>query len=347
MLGLKLRRASREDIDEELVDDGAGSLLDEQLPPVSDWQAQATSTLSTKAATVLLWGALLLGPLGAVLGAWLLFQPAPVQPVAAAVTSDADADEQASASEFAQRVVVAWLSATRSTPEELEALVADPPATLPEHGFTVEDVSTAGVVSQGGGVWAVTVAATVTDERDERHRRYLQVPVMVAGESVAALTLPAVVSAPVVAQPPATTYRSQVASTSPLSQTVAGFLQAYLTGSGDLARYLTPGAELVPVTPPPFTAVKVLEVRAVTAVEETSVPPDGEQAQVRVEASGTVLDDQTLATTYVLALTARAGRWEVTSLESAPAEASRPPESDQDSGLPSSEGARTTPSTGD
>lgn len=344
MLGIKLRRPSREEIDEEeLVDDGGEDLL----PPVSDGQAQATSALSTKAATVLLWGALLLGPLGAGLGAWHhFFQPAPSQPVAAAVTSEAGADEQARASEFAQRVVVAWLAATRSAPEELQALVADPPAILPEHGFTVEDVSTAGVVSQGEGVWAVTVAATVTDERDERHRRYLQVPVMVAGGSVAALTLPAVVSAPVVAQPPATTYRSQVASTSPLSQAVAGFLQAYLADSGDLARYLTPGVGLVPVTPAPFTAVEVLEVRATTTIDDAAVLADGEQARVLVEASGTVLDDQTLATTYALSLTARAGRWEVTALEATPAVPPHAPVSDQDSGLPSSEGASTPPPTG-
>lgn len=344
MLGLKLRRPTREDND-EIIDDDVDLA---ELPPVSGWQAQATSTLATKAATVLLWSTLLLGPLGAGLGLWLVFFQPPPQQAVAAVTQTDDADERSAATEFAERVVVSWLSATRATPDELGALVASPPAQLSEQGFTVEDVSTAGVVSQGEGVWSVTVAATVTDERDERHRRYLQVPVMVAGESVAALTLPAVVSAPVVAQPPATTYRSQVPSSSALNQTVAGFLQAYVAGSGDLARYLTPGVEIDPVTPAPFSGVEVAEMRSTAAVDDGSaVPADGEQAQVLVVASGTVVDDQTLTTTYALSLTARAGRWEVTSLDAAPAGASRSPEPEQDPGMPSSEGTSTTPPTGD
>lgn len=339
---LELRRRAAE---QESVD-GTDDQVDEQvMPPVSSGHAQVTSTLATKAATVVLWCALLLGPLGAGLAGWALYQPSSPPPAPVSTVAE-DPDERATASEFAHRVVTAWLTASRTAPEELEALVENPtPVPLTPQAFTVEDVSTAGIVPAGGGVWSVTVAATVTDESDERHRRYLQVPVMVVGDSVTALSLPAVISAPVVARPPASTYRHQATSTSPVSLSATGFLAAYLTGSGDLSRYLTPGVEITPVNPPPFVAVDVVEVRSTTSVDNSAAPDDGQRLQVLVVASGTVAQEQTLTTSYALSLTSRAGRWEVSTIEAAPAQANHQLEPGQDSVMPPAQGG-TSPTDG-
>lgn len=312
--------------------------VDEHLaPPVADGSDQVTSTLATKAAAAFLWCLLLLGPLG--FGLAILALSAPSTPPPAPVsTASQDADEQARAAEFAQRVVTAWLTATRTDAEELQALVENPaPVPLTAQAFTVEDVTTAGIVPAGQGVWSVTVAATVTDESDRRHRRYLQVPVMVAEGSVTALSLPAVVTGPVAAKPPTSTYRHQVPRTSPVTLSVSGFLVAYLTGSGDLTRYLTPGVEITAVTPAPFVEVEVVEVRSTTA-PDSEVPADGQQVRVLVTAAGTVAQEQTLTTTYALSLTSRAGRWEVSTLEAAPALANQLVEPSPDSVVPLTQG---------
>jgi hypothetical protein len=78
-----------------------------------------------------------------------------------------DSNEQAMAGEFAQRVVLTWLAATREGPEDLLALVKDAQlAFLPEQPFTATDLTVARI-EDADGVWSVTVAATVTDARDE------------------------------------------------------------------------------------------------------------------------------------------------------------------------------------
>lgn len=322
--------------------------LDEQPPtPVGNGRAQVTANLATRSATVALWCALLLGPLGAGLAIWALYQPTAPAPAPVSASTE-DPTEKATAAEFAHRVVTAWLTASRTDPDELKALVENPtPVPLTPQAFTVQDVSTAGIVLAAPGVWSVTVAATVTDESDERARRYLQVPVMVAGDHVAALTLPSIVSAPVVAKPPATTYRHQVSNTSPVTHSVAGFLAAYLTGSGDLSRYLAPATNLDPVSPAPFVDVDVVEVRSTVSADSTSpTPGDGQQIQVLVVAAGTVDQEQTLVTTYALALTSRAGRWEVSELEAAPAQGSQPLEPDQHSVVPPTPGGASSPTDG-
>ncbi|MFC8064566.1 hypothetical protein [Streptomyces sp. NPDC057293] len=101
-----------------------------------------------------------------------------------------------------------------------------------------------------------------------------------------------------------------------LSSTVREFLGSYLTGTGEVDRYLAIGVELAPLSPAPYTSVSVGEV---STVEETAaagqVADDGTKVRTRVQAE--VRNDAgRWPLAYELALTTRSGRWDVAALQS-------------------------------
>jgi hypothetical protein len=194
-------------------------------------------------------------------------------------------------------------------------------------------------------VWSVTVGVRVVEPDAQPASsavgvgggqpalRYFQVPVASAGEHTAgrwaysALSAPAEVAAPTLAPAPALAYGPlQPASPGDArAQTVQQFLTAYLAGStdGGLDRYLSPGTVMQPVTPPPYTAVEVEEIAAAgpDANDPSAtgrVPVDGSRQQVMVTVRATGRDSDRIPLAYAFALTARAGRWEITSLDPAP-----------------------------
>lgn len=95
-----------------------------------------------------------------------------------------------------------------------------------------------------------------------------------------------------------------------LEEAVSRFLAAYLTGEGELARYVAPGSPLAPVVPPPFASVEVLEAGSVTTADGTR------QVVAVVEGRDEVGRSQVLQ--YGLVTAERDGRWEVVELLPAP-----------------------------
>ncbi|MET8956065.1 conjugal transfer protein [Streptomyces sp. NPDC004533] len=165
--------------------------------------------------------------------------------------------------------------------------------------------------------WSVTVAAQYADGR----LRYYAVPVATdrTGASFTVTGAPAVVAGPARAEVPKSPYGVSVPDGA-LSSAVGEFLSAYLTGAGEVDRYLSPGVNLTAVSPAPYTAVSVQQVSAVEeAAADGQVPADGTTVRVRVsvEARG---DDGRWPLAYELALKARSGRWEVAGLKSGTAQ---------------------------
>lgn len=289
----------------------------EDPAPVATGGHQAASTWSTRFATAGLFICLALGPVGAVAGIGaIMHRPEPASSGPAVVADQSN--ERAIAGEFAQRVVVAWLTATRDNADALNTLVKNVHMVrLPEKGFEVAEPAVARVVDVDG-TWSVTIAATVTDARGEAARRYYQVPVTVSGDVVAALTLPAIVSPPIVGQATSREYRTNIDSSSPVGVTVRQFLAAYIAGAGDVSRYMTPGVALTAVQPAPFTGVQLDDLRATADIDTRATPPDGQRLQLLVAATAVVTDQQNSTLEYALTLTARAGRWEITAIDQAP-----------------------------
>ena len=294
----------------------AGDEVSDPGPPIGTAAGVAGTNVSVKLASAALLGCLAAGPLALVVAGTAVLsrdpvaatQPAPVDP----------ADERTAAGEFAQRLVVAWLTSTRDHPQRLTELMPTTQlGSLPQAGFEVANPAVASI-SRAGQVWSVTVAVTVTDQRAAMARRFFQVPVTVAGDTVAALTLPAAVAGPAVGAGAPVDYRVPVAGSGPVATTVAQFLAAYVAGSGEVNRYVSPGASITPVAPAPYTAVRVTSLYCEQDIDTGAVPVDGAQLRVLATGQGTVTDTQSSTLMYALTLASRAGRWEVFAIDPAP-----------------------------
>jgi hypothetical protein len=97
--------------------------------------------------------------------------------------------------------------------------------------------------------------------------------------------------------------------------TVTRWLTAYLTGTGDIARYTTPGVNLPPVTPAAADSLTLTDLKLTAGDTPTAAAPaDGTQVHVLATVTATHAGVPAQLA-YPLTLTARAGRWEVTGLD--------------------------------
>ncbi|MFI2415141.1 conjugal transfer protein [Streptomyces sp. NPDC018947] len=237
-------------------------------------------------------------------------RPAPVR--TAAVAADPAG--------YAQVFIDAWLRSSADEAGSAQARLAQslaPDVALPDPAAgaqsRLQSVTAVRSVQRDGGAWAVTVVAQYADGTV----RYFAVPVAGdrAGVSFAVTGAPGVVAGPARAAVPASPYTVSVPSDGALSSTVGEFLGAYLTGTGEVDRYLAPGVKLTPISPAPYRAVTAREVSAVEeAAAARQVPADGAKARVLVQAEARD-DAGRWPLAYELALTARSGRWDVAALE--------------------------------
>ncbi|HYJ68010.1 MAG TPA: conjugal transfer protein [Nocardioidaceae bacterium] len=281
------------------------------------------SSLKTKAATVLLVGALVLSPAGLVVG--LAAASSGSAPVTETQTADTRG-EQAAVEEFAARFVTTWLVANADNAEDLLVGLVEIPdsAEFPSTGLQASDPTVAGVEQLEGGIWSVTIAVTTVDPAASAPgvRRFFRVPVVYDTGRLVALALPAPTAAPTMAETPDLGYPSDLSTGHPAWRTVGGFMTALLAGKGDITRYLTPGTRVAPVVPVPFGAIRINQIAASVDVgeEPAHVPADGQQLPVLVTVSGltSATASSGLTVQYALVLTGRDGRWEVTEVEASP-----------------------------
>jgi len=102
-----------------------------------------------------------------------------------------------------------------------------------------------------------------------------------------------------------------------LASTVGEFLRAYLTGLSEVDRYLAPGVKVFALSGTSYTGVQVEQAAAMEeAAAGELVPADGTAVRVRVEVRA---QDRAgvWPLAYEVALTARAGRWEVSAFATA------------------------------
>ncbi|MEU6212723.1 conjugal transfer protein [Streptomyces sp. NPDC047023] len=299
----------------------------------------------------LVWGLIALGPL---LGA-LAYLSVPATSAAPAPKTAPSAPAAAGgqgASGFATLFVAAYLSAGRGDEPKLAAYYP-PAASMQLDGVSGqhrgEQLTVVRLRQTDNAVWSVTVAARVTGAQPTATTapstqpgaspspaaagdavRYFQVPVATApgaggATAYTALALPAEVAAPERAKTPELVYGAmrQALPTDPRTQAVTSFLTAYLTkGGAELDRYLAPGTRLTAPSPAPYSGVAVdqLAVEGETGGEPVvSVPGDGTALRLLVTLRATGQDGVRLPLTYTLTLKARAGRWEIASLDGAPA----------------------------
>lgn len=291
--------------------------------------------ITAKLTSVGLWLLIACGPVGLIVALAAARGPAPptdrtASPVVdAQAISDAAAAER-NAAELAQGFVVAWLSTAQGEEKRLEAFGIDTSGfRLPETAAMASNSAAADVTEVQPGVWSVRIGVDVTwpapvvagDEPGDNlndadaaksapptQRQYFQVVVERNGDGLAVQTLPAPVPAEATSTASRLVYGERVPPGDEVFDTAAGFLRALLTGDGDLTRYVAPAADLVPITPPPYSAVEMVEVRVGHLVQPS---PDGTTTRLLATAVAVSLGGQELTVQYPLVMTARDGRWEV------------------------------------
>ena len=172
---------------------------------------------------------------------------------------------------------------------------------------------------------AVTVSAEVTPAgADTATRRYFQVPVVVSDKGVRAMAMPAAVPAPSTGLTVNLDYSNQLSSNAAIVTAAQGFLSAMLTGDGDVTRFTSPGTNLGAITPAPYASISVIGARTQKSLGDSAeTPADGQRARLLLTISqqppGTASSTDALTGAYALTMAARAGRWEVSALDPAPA----------------------------
>ncbi|MGW7670221.1 conjugal transfer protein [Streptomyces sp. NPDC054775] len=268
---------------------------------------------------LVVWTAIAAGPIAlavAIASAPTVVEAAgPAKPTAVRTASGA-----AGPAGYAQLFVGAWLRSSAGEETSWQARLAQsmaPNVALPERApgaqVRLQSVTAVRSAQRQGGGWSVTVAAQYADAPV----RYYVLPVAAdpAGRSFAVAGAPSVVAGPARAPVPASPYSVPVPSGGDLAVGIGEFFAAYLTGAGEVGRYLAPGVQLPAVVPAPYTAVTVQQLVAVQDVAAAErVPSDGTTVRVcaQVEARNAV-GRWPLA--YELTLKARSGRWEVAALE--------------------------------
>ena len=115
-------------------------------------------------------------------------------------------------------------------------------------------------------------------------------------------------------------YRNSVSLESPLAQTAAGFVTAYLTGGTDFTRYVTADSRETPILPAPYMRVEVVSMGA-------NVGSDGAnatEAEVYVKAVARTKNYTLTSLAYPLSMRTVEGRWQVVSINAVPLLQSQP-----------------------
>jgi hypothetical protein len=285
------------------------------------------------------WALVTSGPVFGVLA--LTGSSTPAQGAAKSVVVSTPASATGPAG-FASLFVAAYLEAGQGTERDLAPYYSGSVVLSAKPGARKATRSTV-IASREvqPGYWSITVAAEVTakNEAGKATRigvQYFRVGVQATGPAsaggtstsdaavagYAATSLPAQVAAPASLKPGALVYESDrgTSSTDPAVETAKGFLSAYLTGTAELDRYTSPGVRLKAITPAPYSTVKLTGVQDDSSgSEQQKVPADGTELHQLVDVDATDAASSTVSLSYALTLKSRAGRWEVASVDDAPA----------------------------
>lgn len=296
--------------------------------PVKDPRPKTTAgngtviqSWASDAGRFLVYGLALLVALAALCG-FLAFNR-PVAQAQQVVEPGINAQQQ-KAGAFAQSYLAAWLSATGTDHKELDRYFK---SSLISFGGTVpteyRDMTVASIEEAPGNLTTVIVSTTLKNtlvDADGKESTawtpyWYQVVVSNKGENLATAGLPSPVSSPSIGEALVTGYPSRV-SNKEIQATVTDFMNSYLTGQGDVMRFISPDADIHAVSPAYWKQTKVKTVQSAEDVSDKA-PEVGQTAQILVDVD-LINGENTKPAQYVMSLKVRDGRWEIQSLDSAP-----------------------------
>jgi hypothetical protein len=191
-------------------------------------------------------------------------------------------------------------------PTDLGTMYAGAPPETEDAGLWVNRSAAVATESLGDQFWLVTVAVDALEMVDGAYEsvgiQYYDLTVASGGDQPMAVSAPTRIPAPAVIGAPSgvPTFGGPV----PADQAVAtsSFLEAYLTGRGEVARYLSPTARILLFAKAPYETVKL-----------GSLGSDSlGRVRAQVEATTNRGGHQNLE--YTLEMTFESGVWEVSDL---------------------------------
>jgi Conjugative transposon protein TcpC len=242
-------------------------------------------------------------------------------------TKDDDQATTTAAGQYALAYLTAWLTATEKDHSQLDTYASSGTYKLPAEPRQYRDPAVVTSIDAGAGIHTVQLAATVKETVTVNGktattwpRRYFQTAVAVSadGAGFSPIGYPAPIAGPSnVETPTALNYPAQLQTTTPVGTTLTDFFTAYLAGKGDLTRFITPGSPIRPVDPALPTTPVLLDLRADKA--PAAQPADKAIIQILATVEHRPAPGAAgQASTYALTLTARADRWEITSINPSP-----------------------------
>lgn len=254
----------------------------------------------------------------------VMLQPGTGAPAAAIVKDPGTSPDAQRAGAFGQQYVLAWLRASRSDNQALKQFVPFAVDGLPDSPLPVADPVLSSVEPGTDGVYSVVIGVRIQEPNTKAkdpaslwQRRFFRVAVASTGAGLTAGTLPAQVAAPAQAEAfPGLAYQQNVGTAGAVADSAKAFLDAYLTGQGELGRYLSPGVQMDAVSPAPYKTLALQNVVANAEVPTTI--HDGDRLDIIATVNLTELNGQGRTSDYPLTLKARAGRWEVTDMPALP-----------------------------
>ena len=286
-----------------------------------DRRLRVNPTVPIRALQVLLWLLVVSGPAAALVAtvhlSTLNSRLEMVQ--AAAAAADPPADSSGAAG-FAELFIAAYLDAGEGS-TGLDTFVDGVALDGVEAGsWSVVRTTGLGATEIGPGYFAVTVAVELiangtgsdsTSAPEPVGTLFYSVGVAETDSGWTVVALPSLMPAPDRANAPDLLVDRLDGIDEPgLKDMVGRFLSAYLTGDGELARYLAPSASVAGVQPSPFTAVEVLR--------SGMANDPGGRTVLAVVARATDDTGRAQLLEFWLAVSQRDGRWEVTEVLPAP-----------------------------
>lgn len=291
------------------------------------WSAPSRRAVpGTQLIRALVWASLVCGPIALAVHWQAVQAPVPAQTPGAPATGESAA---LGPTGWAERAVAAYvegdLDAVRAFfPTTSESRLPAEPSPLP--GLRTTPV---GAQELAEGYWGVTVAVAAPRQDPQTPAvRYFTLGVVETGDGAgwAAVGLPGEVAAPPGGAAPEPDQAARPLPRGELTDTVERWARAYLAGEGELARYLAPESELVPVSPAPYTDLAVRSVSTSAAHQEllSGTPAEGTAVDVLAHVKATDAADRHWPLDYALTLARRSGRWEVSDLHTAPRRTNAP-----------------------
>lgn len=235
------------------------------------------------------------------------------------------------AASFAEDFVVTYLTTNSNQRERLNRFLGDQEQiTLPKtaHAVSLPEVVYSGRTTRVGNieVWTVTISVEVptptsnsagndNSKSTVNQRQYYRVPVAVDAAQLRALDLPAQIEPPRQGPELAQTYGNPCGPDTALGQVASGFLNAYLTGAGDVARYTTVKSGLSALTPAPYKKLAKVSLNA----DRQGCGTDGSQTKVLVTVEPETSAGQAASLAYPLTMVRGEGQWQVASIDPSPA----------------------------